>query len=124
VLAHFGIHEASMSCPVISSLEVVSLGKTPEGIEAFMDKNAYEADGVFVVGRVKRHTDFAGEIESGLLKMIAIGLDQFAGAQRYHIYRYRLGLEQEILSVSRQAIKSGKILGGLAILEDANHHTR
>lgn len=124
VLAHYGITEASMGCPLISQLDVVSLGKTAEGIEAFMDKLAYESDGVMMVGRVKWHTDFAGKIESGLFKMMAIGLGKFAGAQRYHSYAYRgMGLENVIRSVGRQVLKSGKILGGLAILEDANHNT-
>ncbi|HEY1342587.1 MAG TPA: hypothetical protein VGF59_34025, partial [Bryobacteraceae bacterium] len=123
VLAHYGITEASMGCPVVSQLEVVSLGKTADGIEAFMDKIAYDSAGVMLVGRVKWHTDFAGTIESGLFKMMAIGLGKFAGAQRYHAYAYRLGLEHVILSVGRQVLQSGKILGGLAILEDANHNT-
>jgi hypothetical protein len=112
-----------MGCPVISSLEVVPLGSTPDGIEAFMDKNAHDADGVFLIGRVKWHTDFAGKIESGLFKMMAIGLGKFAGAQRYHTFAYKLGLEHVIRSIGRQVLKSGKILGGLAILEDANHNT-
>jgi hypothetical protein len=123
VLAHYGIHEASMGCPVISALDVVSLGSTADGIEAFMDQSAHSAAGVFLIGRVKWHTDFAGKIESGLFKMLAIGLGKFAGAQRYHTYAYRLGLEHVIRTVGRQVLKSGKILGGLAILEDANHHT-
>ena len=123
VLAHYGITEASMGCPLISQLEVVSLGKTADGIEAFMDKVAYDSDGVMLVGRVKWHTDFAGKIESGLFKMMAIGLGKFAGAQRYHAYAYRLGLEHVVVSVGRQVLKSGKILGGLAILEDAYHNT-
>src|SRR6266478_4257745 len=123
VLAHYGIHEATMGAPVISSLDVVPLGQTPEGIETFMDRNAYESDGVMLVGRVKWHTDFAGNIESGLFKMMAIGLGKFAGAQRYHTYAYKLGLEHVIRSVGRQVLKSGKVLGGLAILEDANHNT-
>ena len=124
VLAHYGITEASMGCPLISQLEVVSLGKTAEGIEAFMDKMAHQSDGVMLVGRVKWHTDFAGKIESGLFKMMAIGLGKFAGAQRYHSYAYRgMGLEGVIRSVGRQVLQSGKILGGLAILEDANHNT-
>jgi len=123
VLAHYGITEATVGCPVVSQLEVVSLGRTEEGIEAFMDKSAYEADGVMLVGRVKWHTDFAGKIESGLFKMMAIGLGKFAGAQRYHAYAYTLGLEKVIRSIGRQVLKSGKILGGLAILEDANHNT-
>src|SRR4051812_48897104 len=123
VLAHYGIHEATMGCPVISSLEVVSLGATADGIEAFMDKKAYEADGIMLIGRVKWHTDFAGKIESGLFKMMAIGVGKFAGAQRYHTYAYKLGLEKVIRTVGRQVLSSGKILGGLAILEDANHNT-
>jgi len=123
VLAHYGIDQNTMGCPVLSSLEVVSLGKTPDGIEAFMDHNAFSADAVFLIGRVKWHTDFAGKIESGLFKMMAIGLGKFAGAQRYHTYAYQLGLEHVIRTVGRQVLKSGKILGGLAILEDANHHT-
>jgi hypothetical protein len=123
VLAHYGITEASMGCPVVSQLEVVSLGKTADGIEAFMDKVAFESDGVMLVGRVKWHTDFAGRIESGLFKMMAIGLGKFAGAQIYHCCAYRLGLEHVIRTVGRQVLQSGKILGGLAILEDAHHHT-
>jgi hypothetical protein len=123
VLAHYGIAEATMGCPVISQLDVVSLGRSPEGIEAFMDRNAFESDGVFLINRVKWHTDFAGKIESGLFKMMAIGLGKFAGAQRYHTFAYRVGLEAVIRSVGRQVLRSGKILGGLAVLEDAAHNT-
>jgi hypothetical protein len=123
VLAHYGIHEATMECPVVSSLDVVSTGRTPEGIETFMDRTAFESDGVMVIGRVKWHTDFSGKLESGLFKMTAIGLGKFAGAQRYHVYGYKLGLEHVIRTVGRQVLSSGKILGGIAILEDANHNT-
>jgi hypothetical protein len=123
VLAHYGIHEATMGCPVVSSLDVVSTGRTPDGIETFMDRSAYESDGVMLIGRVKWHTDFSGKLESGLFKMTAIGLGKFAGAQRYHTYAYKLGLEHVIRTVGRQVVASGKIIGGLAILEDANHNT-
>src|SRR5215471_5567037 len=123
VLAHYGITEATMGCPVISQLEVVSLGKTADGIEAFMDRMAFESDGVMLAGRVKWHTDFAGKIESGLFKMMAIGLGKFAGAQHYHTYAYKMGLERVIRSIGRQVLASGKILGGMAILEDAHHNT-
>jgi hypothetical protein len=122
VLAEYGVHEAGMGCPVISSLEVVPSGPTAEGIETFVDRAAYEADGIMLVGRVKWHTNFVGQLESGLFKMMAIGLGKFAGAQRYHTYAHRMGLEQVIRSVGRQILKTGKILGGLAILEDANHN--
>ena len=123
VLAHYGITESAMGCPLVSQLEVVSLGKTADGIEAFMDRIAYESDGVMLVGRVKWHTDFDGKIESGLFKMMAIGLGKFAGAQRYHAYAYHLGLEHVVRSIGRQVLKSNKVLGGLAILEDAQHNT-
>jgi hypothetical protein len=122
VLAKYGIHQASMGCPIVSSLEVVSLGVTPDGIQTFMDRQAWESDGVMLVGRVKWHTDFIGKIESGLFKMMAIGLGKFAGAERYHMHAYRMGLEAMVRSVGRQVLKSGRILGGLAVLEDANHN--
>jgi len=123
VLAHYGIVEDTMGCPIVSSLDVVPLGKTPEGIQTYMDRNAYESGGVMLVARVKWHTDFAGKIESGLFKMMAIGLGKFAGAQHYHTYAYKLGLENTIRTIGRTLLESGKILGGLAILEDANHNT-
>jgi hypothetical protein len=123
VLAHYGIIEATMGCPVRSALEVVALGRTPQGIQTYMDRNAYESDGVMLCGRVKWHTDFAGKIESGLFKMIAIGLGKFAGAQHYHTYAYKLGLENTIRAIGRTVLASGKVLGGLAILEDAHHDT-
>lgn len=123
VLAHYGVHEATMGVPVLSSLDVVPLGTTPEGIETFIDKNAYEADGIFLVGRVKWHTDFSGALESGLFKMMAIGLGKFAGARQYHTFAYRIGLEQMIRSVGSKVFSSGKVLGGLAIEEGAHHET-
>jgi hypothetical protein len=123
VLAHYGIDETNLGVPVISSLDVVPLGKTPEGIETFMDRNAYESGGVFLVGRIKWHTDFSGAIESGLFKMMAIGLGKFAGARQYHTFAYRIGLEQMIRSVGAKVFRTGKILGGLAIQEGAHHET-
>ncbi|HEX4808785.1 MAG TPA: hypothetical protein VH325_07645 [Bryobacteraceae bacterium] len=123
VLAHYGIHEATMGVPIVSSLDVVSTGKTPEGIETFMDRNAFESDGVFLVARVKPHTDFSGILESGLFKMMAIGLGKFAGARQYHTFAYRLGLEKVIRSVGAKVFETGKLLGGLAILEGAHHET-
>src|SRR5204862_5483113 len=86
VLAHFGITEASMGCPIVSRLDVVSLGRTGDGIEVFMDAAAHASDAVMIVPRVKWHTTFDGRIESGLMKMTAIGLGKFAGAQKYHAH--------------------------------------
>ncbi len=121
VLAKFGITEERMGCPVRSSLAVLPLGRTPEGIEVVADRMAMRADAVVLVARVKWHTDFAGRLESGLFKMMAIGLGKYAGAQIYHAHGHRLGLEAVIRAVGRHVLATGRIAGGLAILEDAWH---
>lgn len=123
VLARFGISEQTMGCPVVSRLDVVSLGCTDDGIEVFMDATAHAVDAVMLVGRVKWHTNFNGRLESGLMKMTAIGLGKFAGAQQYHARAERLGLEHVIRAAARRVLGTGKIIGGLAILEDAHHNT-
>ena len=123
VLAKYGITETSMGCPVRSSLAVVNLGTTPLGIPVVMDRTAHRAAGIMLCARVKWHTDFSGTLESGLFKMMAIGLGKLAGAKSYHTFAYRMGLEAMIRSVGRHVLASGHILGGLAILEDAGHNT-
>ena len=123
VLARFGITERAMGCPVVSRADVVSLGKTDDGIEVFMDAAAHGADAVMIVARVKWHTNFSGGVESGLMKMMAIGLGKFAGAQKYHTHAQRLGLEHVIRTVGRRVLQSGRMIGGLAIVEDAHHNT-
>lgn len=123
VLAHYGIDERSMGAPVASSLEVVPVGTTPEGIAVSMDRLALESDGVMLCGRVKWHTDFEGALESGIHKMMAIGLGKWEGAKRYHRWALTIGMEQVIRSVGAVVLGTGKMLGGLAILEDAHHNT-
>ena len=123
VLARFGITESSMGAPVISRLDVVSLGKTSDGVEVFMDAAAHAADTVMIVARVKWHTTFSGRLESGLMKMMAIGLGKFAGAQKYHTHAKQLGLEHVIRTAGRHVLQSGKMIGGVAIVEDAYHNT-
>jgi len=123
VLAHFGITESAMGCPIVSRVEVISLGRTDDGVEVFMDASAHAADAAMIVGRVKWHTTFAGRLESGLMKMMAIGLGKFAGAQKYHTHAQRLGLEHVIRTAGRVVLHSGKMIGGLAIVEDAHHNT-
>ncbi len=123
VLAHYGITESSMGVPVVSSLEIVPIGETPQGIVVSMDREAWEADGVMLCSRVKWHTGFEGRLESGVHKMMAIGLGKWEGASRYHLWAVRLGLEEVIRAVGRVMLDSGRLLGGLAILEDAHHST-
>ncbi len=123
VLHHYGISEQRMGAPIASSLEVVGIGSTSEGIEVSMDRNAFEADGVMLCSRVKWHTDFEGGLESGVHKMMAIGLGKWEGAKRYHTWALEIGMEQVIRSVGAVVLGTGKMLGGLAILEDAWHNT-
>jgi hypothetical protein len=123
VLARFGITSESVGCPVISQPEVVSLGRTDDGIEVFMDAAAHASDGVMIIARVKWHTSFEGRLESGLMKMMAIGIGKFAGAQRYHTHARTLGLEHVIRTAGRRVLQTQKMIGGLAIVEDAQHNT-
>src|ERR671917_388812 len=70
VLAHLGVSEESVGCPVRATMESVRIGETPSGVAVYMDRNAYEADAVIVVNRVKPHTAFRGTVESGPTKML------------------------------------------------------
>jgi hypothetical protein len=123
VLAHYGVTEQGVGCPIRSSLEVVSTGQTPEGIETWLDRTAAESDGVLLINRVKWHTTFEAPVESGLVKMAAVGLGKLQGAANYHRHGVRMGLGNVIMSAGRHMLASGKILGGLAVLEDAHHDT-
>lgn len=123
VLAHYGITESAMGCEIESNLDVVSLGRTAEGFEAFAGVDAWGADAVMVINRVKWHTSFVGANESGLAKMLAIGLGKHAGAGSSHQSARRHGMEKVIQGVAAHVLALGKVLGGLAILEDAHHNT-
>jgi len=112
VLAHYGITAAAMGCPVLSSMETVSLGNTPEGIETVMDRTAAESDGVFLVNRIKWHTTFEAPVESGLLKMAAIGMGKLEGATNYHRHVVRILFEEvDILIVD----EVGKHISGVGM---------
>jgi hypothetical protein len=123
VLVHYSIDEATMGCPVVSSFDLVSLGRTDLGIETFAGRDAWESDAIFVVNRVKWHTSFDGAIESGVSKMLALGLGKIEGARSCHGHARRIGMDTVIRSVAGHLLATGRILGGLAILEDAYHET-
>lgn len=117
VLAHYGISESTMGCPVRSSMEVVEIGKT-KGTTVFCDRNAWEADHIAVVGRVNAHPDFSGAIESGLFKMMAIGLGKQHGAEHYHRAGQEYGYAEVFPSVGRIVLETGHVLFGLGIVEN------
>ena len=114
VLAEYRITEAVVGAPVRATMETVVTGKGPRGYEYLMDAYAYGADHVVVLGRVKPHTDFHGDIESGLCKMTAVGFGKQKGAERIHQH----GLADTIPEAAQVAIDTGKILMGVAMVEN------
>ena len=123
VLERYGITESTMGCPISSQMDVIPTGATEGGIETFADKSAMASDGILLINRVKWHTSFQGAVESGVTKMAAIGLGKIDGARSCHRHARSLGMAQVIPAAARQNLATGKILGGLAILEDASHQT-
>jgi hypothetical protein len=122
VLEHYGITERRMGVPIRSSMEVVELGRTGQ-FKVFQDRNAAGADAIVLVNRIKPHTDFHGPIESGLLKMAAIGLGKQKGAHQFHQATVRLGHAQAVLEVAREVLKLSKIIFGIGIVENQLHQT-
>lgn len=121
ILEDYGITPEYIGAPIRSDMATTPLGATPEGFQVFMDRNAAEADGVLVVHRVKPHTDFSGSIESGLLKMMAVGMGKIDGARECHRWARKHGHENVIRAMSARVLGSGKILGGLAVVENELH---
>src|ERR671917_680513 len=119
VLAHLGVSEDRIGCPVRATMESVKLGETPAGVAVFMDQNAYEADSVVVVNRVKPHTAFRGTVESGPTKMLAIGLGKQRGAHSIHSAGWE-EIHRTIPEAARVAVETGKVAFGLATVENAH----
>ncbi len=116
MIESLGITEAAMQMPIRSSMEVVKLGDVATG-SVYMDRYCYEAAGVLVVNRVKLHTCFSGPVQSGLTKMMVVGMGKIRSAQTFHSAPTAV-MKDMLLEMGQFVIDSGKILGGLAILED------
>ena len=123
VLEHYGITEETVGAPVKATMEVVELGKTASGLPVFLDRYAAEADHVVPLNRIKAHTDFNGSIESGLMKMMVIGLGKQQGANLYHRAFFQYGFEQVITAVGGLILDTGKIAFGLGLIENAHEDT-
>ncbi len=123
VLAHLGITAASVGAPVRSSLDVVQIGEIDQGIPVFLDKLASEADHIVLINRIKKHTEFEHEFESGLLKMMAIGLGKQAGAAMYHQAMLTYGYADVILAIARRVMERANILLGVGIVENGYGRT-
>lgn len=123
VLAKIGITETSVGMPIKSSMEVKEIGTIGGDYPVYLDRHALQADHILIVGRIKPHTDFAGEVQSGLMKMMAIGLGKHAGALVCHTAFLKMGFENTLRAMGECILSSGKILGGIAILENHSHQT-
>lgn len=121
VLRHYGVTEESTGAPVVSSMETVQIGETDRGLGVFIDKNAYEADGIVIFNRIKPHTSFRGDYESGLVKMLAIGLAKQKGAEATHFLRYE-NMAENIVSVGRIALEKLNIVAGVYTIENGYNH--
>lgn len=118
MLENLGITEKSMGCEIKSSMEVVEIGKTTKNLPVYIDKNAFNADGIILVNRIKAHTSFRGEYESGLVKMLAIGLGKRKGADITHSLRFEKMAENILLS-AKVSLDKLNILFGVATIENA-----
>jgi len=123
VLARYGVTPESMGVPILSSMETVEIGRMPWGFPVLVDKNAYEADHIVLVNRVKPHTNFRAHVESGLMKMLVIGLGKHQGAIMAHRAAVDVGLPKAIPEVARFSLGKLPILFGVAALENVRHQT-
>jgi len=123
MLASLGITEDYAGVPIRATMETVIVAQTTNGLPVHFDKYASQADHVFVVGRVKPHTRFVGPVESGLHKMMLIGLGKHEGAKIYHRGILTMSFPEIIAAVAEQVLEVCRICGGLAILENAEDET-
>jgi hypothetical protein len=115
LLEDLGVSATTVGAKTVSSMDVVSLGRLPSGATVFFSKDAMEADHIVVINRVKPHTAFRGEVESGLCKMLAVGCGKQEGASIMHTY----GLAESVVPAARLILKEAPLLFGMALLENA-----
>ena len=122
LLASYAITPEALGCPVLTDMDAVEVGQNAWGEPCYFDKNALGFDGVVTVSRVKPHTDFRAPVESGIVKMLAIGFGKRHGADLHHSYGTR-GLAEMIPETAKVLIQNTPFWGGLAILENAAEET-
>jgi hypothetical protein len=120
ILTSLGITPEAMGAPIRATMEVDLVGHLENGNPVYVDRNALRADGIIVVGRVKPHTDFKGKIESGLMKMMVIGLGKQKGAEMIHRYK-QSGYHKLLPEAARLIMKKAPVIMGVAIVENAHH---
>ncbi len=118
ILRSYGITEEYIGAPILSSMEVETLCRLEDGTPVYMDKNAFHADGIIVVNRVKYHTLFHGKYESGLMKMMAVGLGKQRGAETIHAHG-PTEISARVEAVGNAVLAHANILFGVATVENA-----
>ncbi|MFS0823447.1 lactate racemase domain-containing protein [Bacillus sp. 1P02SD] len=118
VLKHLGVTEESVGCEIRSSMEVIKLGELPNGLPVYIDKYASQADGIVVINRVKPHTAFRGSVESGIQKMISIGLGKQKGAEACHQLGFKY-MAENVPAMAQMIMEKTPFLFGVATVENA-----
>lgn len=118
LIATYSISEATMGVPIVSSMDVVQIGELPDSTPLFCDKNAAESDGIIILNKVKPHTDFRAKHESGMAKMLAIGLAKHVGASQFHMKGFQTFAER-IPQVCEVFLKKLPIAFGVGVVQNA-----
>jgi hypothetical protein len=122
LLAEYGINEAALGVPVKTDMTAVQIGTNSWGEPVFWDKNALSADALVTISRVKPHTDFRGKFESGVAKMLVIGLGKRDGASQHHRWGVR-GLRDMLPETAKVILDKTPFVAGMAVLENAHEQT-
>ena len=119
-----GVSEESVGCEIRATMAVETVGETPErGVPVYADENAVAADGIVMINRIKPHTDFGGEVESGLSKMLVIGMGKQKGAKMAHDWAVDWSLRNMLPEITSQLLDALPVAGGVAVVEDEHDDT-
>jgi hypothetical protein len=123
VLSGHGIDENYPGVPIRAGMDVDQIGKTESGMDVWFSREALAADHLFVINRIKPHTDFAGDIGSGCLKMLTVGMGKHTGAANYHQNAVRAGYAKALVELGQTILGALPVLGGLGLIENQVHET-
>jgi hypothetical protein len=124
VLEHLSITESSMGAPVYHGYEMVETGRVLDSVPVYADRAAVDADHIIIVNRIKEHTEYIGETESGILKMAVVGLGRQLGAETMHRLAVNISYLKAIHAIAGALFKNLKVLGAVVILEDHSNRLR
>jgi hypothetical protein len=123
-LATLGITEEAVGCEIRATMDVVEIGRTPDrDVPVYADAYAVEADAIVLVNRIKPHTDFGGDVESGLSKMLVIGMGKQRGAKMAHDWAVDWSLRNMLPEITERLLEELPVAGGVAIVEDEHDDT-